>query len=114
MVYILSKKMRSRLCCNEKIVPKRNHGKPLDRKDTSSDTRSPLSPICATLLYIFGVIGRNDVFARLGVVHDGLGVWEEFIEAPVEEAGGNEGVDVADAETAQVDMLASPTKLLSM
>jgi hypothetical protein len=33
-------------------------------------------------------------------------VWEEAVETPVEDAGGDEGVDVADAETAQVEMLA--------
>lgn len=33
------------------------------------------------------------------MVHDGLGVWEEAVETPVEDAGGDEGVDVADAET---------------
>jgi hypothetical protein len=32
------------------------------------------------------------------VVHDGVRVREEAVEAPVEEAGGDEGVDVADGE----------------
>ncbi len=40
------------------------------------------------------------------MVHDGLGVREEAIEAPVEDAGGDEGVDVADVETAQGELLA--------
>jgi hypothetical protein len=33
-------------------------------------------------------------------------VREKSIEAPVEDAGGDEGVDIADVETAQVEMLA--------
>ena len=55
---------------------------------------------------ILGVVGRNDVLARLGVVHDGLGVREEAIEAPVEDAGGDEGVDIANVEPVQVELLA--------
>lgn len=90
----------------QKTVPKRSHARPLNLEDLSNDTRPPLSPTRATLLNIFGVVGRNDVLARLGVVHDGLGVREKSIEAPVEDAGGNEGVDIADVETAQVEMLA--------
>ena len=35
------------------------------------------------------------------MVHDGLGVREKTIEAPVEDAGGYEGVDIADIETAR-------------
>lgn len=31
---------------------------------------------------------------------------EETIEAPVEDAGGDKGVDIADVETAQVELLA--------
>jgi len=88
------------------IVLKRSHAKPLNLEDLSNDTLPTLSPTRATLLNIFGVVGRNDVLARLGVVHDGLGVREKSIEAPVEDAGGNEGVDIADIEkvlTAQRD-----------
>ena len=55
---------------------------------------------------ILGVIGRNDVLARLGVVHEGVGVRDEAIEGPVEDAGGDEGVDIADVETARVELLA--------
>jgi hypothetical protein len=87
-------------------VPKRSHAKPLNLKDLSNDTRPPISPTRATLLNIFGVVGRNDVLARLGVVHDRLGVREKSIEAPVEDAGGDEGVDIADIETTQVEILA--------
>jgi hypothetical protein len=90
----------------KKIVPKRSHVKPLNLEDPSNHTRPPLSPTRATLLNIFGVVGCNDVLARLGVVHDGLGVREKSIEGPVEEAGGDEGVDIADVEPAKVEMLA--------
>jgi hypothetical protein len=87
-------------------VQKRSHARPLNLEDLSNDTRPPLSPTRATLLNVFGVVGRNDVLARLGVVHDGLGVREKSIEGPVEEAGGDEGVDIADVKTAQVEILA--------
>ena len=90
----------------QKIVPKRSRARPLKLEELSDHTRPPLSPAGATLLNILGVVGRNDVLARLGVVHDGLGVRDEAIEAPVEDAGGDEGVDVADVETAQVELLA--------
>ena len=39
------------------------------------------------------------------MVHDGLGVREEAVKAPVEDAGGDEGVDIADVETARVDVI---------
>jgi len=90
----------------KKIVLKRSHAKPLNLKDLSSDTLPTPSQTRAALLNIFGVVGRNDVLACLGVVHDGLGVREKSIEAPVEDAGGDEGVDIADIEkvlTAQRD-----------
>jgi hypothetical protein len=90
----------------KKIVLKRSHAKPLNLKDLSSDTLPTPSQTRAAPLNIFGVVGRNDVLARLGVVHDGLGVREKSIEAPVEDAGGDEGVDIADVETAQVEILA--------
>jgi hypothetical protein len=70
----------------------------------TDDTRSPVSPTRAKLLNIFRVIGRNDVLARLGVVHDRLGVWEKFIEAPVENTSGDERVDITNIETARVNM----------
>jgi hypothetical protein len=87
-------------------VPKQSRARPLNLEHLNNDTRLPLSPTGAALLNILGVVGRNDVLARLGVVHDRLGVREEAIEAPVEDAGGDEGVDVADIETAQVELLA--------
>ena len=71
-----------------------------DLEECSNHTRFPLGPTGPTLVHIFGVLGRNNVLARFGVVHDGLGVGKEAVEAPVEDAGGDEGVDVADVETA--------------
>jgi len=82
----------------QRIVQKRSHAKPLNLEYLSNDTRPTLSPTRAAPLNIFSVVGRNDVLARLGVVHDGLGVREKSIEAPVEDAGGDEGVDIADVE----------------
>ena len=90
----------------QKIVPKCNRAQTLDLEECRNYTRLPLSPNRLTLLNILGVVGRNDVLARLGVVHNGLGVREEAIEAPVEDASGDEGVDVADVETAQFELLA--------
>lgn len=55
---------------------------------------------CATRLDILGILRSNDLLACLRVIHDGLGVREKLVEAPVEEAGGDEGVDIADIETA--------------
>ena len=78
---------------------------PLNRKHLRNDTRSSLSITVAALLNVFGVLSRNDVFARLGMVHDGFGVREETIEGPVEDASGDERVDVSDRETVKVDML---------
>ena len=86
--------------CARKLV--RN----LDLEECRNDTLLPLRPTRPTLLDILGVLGRDDVLARIGVVHDGVGVREEAVEAPVEDAGGDEGVDVADVETAQVEALA--------
>jgi hypothetical protein len=57
------------------------------------------------LLNILGIVGSNDILARLGVVHHGVVVREEAVETPVEDAGGDEGVEVADAK-AGIDMLA--------
>jgi hypothetical protein len=72
--------------------------KTLNLEDLSNDTRPALSAARATRLDVLGVVGGDDVLARLRVVHDGLGVREEAVEGPVEEAGGDEGVDVADGE----------------
>jgi hypothetical protein len=76
----------------------RNFQAKLNLEELSNHTWPPFSTASATFLNILSVVGRNDVLARLGVVHDGVGVWEETVEAPVEDAGGDEGVDVADAE----------------
>jgi len=40
------------------------------------------------------------------VIHDGLGVREEPIEAPIKDTGGDKGVDIADVESAEVEKLA--------
>jgi hypothetical protein len=93
------------------IVPKQSHAKTLNFEDLSSDTRPPSSPTRATHLDIFGVGGRNNILARLSMVHDGLGVREKLIKAPVEDAGGDEGVDIADVVTADVSI--TPTELRS-
>jgi len=90
----------------QKIVLKRSYSKPLNLEDLSDDTLPTPSQTRATILKIFGVVGCNDVLARLGVVHDGLCVREKSIEAPVEDAGSDERVDIPDVETAQVEMLA--------
>jgi hypothetical protein len=87
-------------------VLKRSRTRSLNFEEPSDQTWPPLNPTAATLLNILGVVGRNDVFARLGVVHDRLGVREEAIESPVEDASGDEGVDIADVETEQVELLA--------
>ena len=68
-------------------------------EELRNHTRPPFSTTGTAFLNILGVVGRNDILARLGVVHDGVGVREEAIEAPVEDPGSDEGVDVADAET---------------
>ena len=87
-------------------MPKQNPVGPLNLKDLSNDTCPSLGPSRATLLHIFGVVGRNNVLARLGMIHYRLGVREESIEGPVEDAGGDEGVHIADVETAGVKVLA--------
>lgn len=76
----------------------------LDCEESLSNTRLPLRITGATFLHVLSIVGGDDILARLGVVHDGRGMWEEAIEAPVEEASGNEGVKVANAETAQVEI----------
>ncbi len=78
-----------------------SHARTLNLKDPSNDTPPPLS----TPLNILSVVGRNDVLARLSVIHDGLVVREKSIEDPVEDAGGDEGVYIPDTETAQVDII---------
>ena len=81
----------------ETVVARNNN--PLNFEELGDHTRPALGATDATLLDVLCVVGRDDVLARLGVVHDGLGVREEAVEAPVEDAGGDEGVDIADVET---------------
>ena len=42
---------------------------------------------------------RNDLLAGLGMIHLRLGVGEEVVKGIVEDAGGDERVDIADGET---------------
>ena len=81
-------------------------GNPLYLEERTNHTLLPLSPNCLALLNILGVVGRNDVLARLGVVHNGVSVRDEAIEHPVEDAGGDKGVDIADVETTRIMSLA--------
>ena len=47
---------------------------------------------------ILGVLGRDDVLAGVCVIQHGIAMREEAVEEPVEDGGGDEGVDVADGE----------------
>lgn len=87
-------------------MPERSRATPLNLEESINHIRPPLRPTGTTLLNILGVGRRNDVLAGLRVVHDGLGMRKEAVEAPVEDASGDEGVDVADVETAQVELSA--------
>jgi hypothetical protein len=78
----------------------------LNLKHLSNNAGLPLSITRATFRNIFGVVSGNNFLARLRVVHNGVGVWEEFIEGPVEKASGDEGVDIADGEPGKDKMLA--------
>jgi len=89
-----------------KVVPKRSYANPLNLEDLSNHTLLPPRQTRAMLLNIFGVVRLNDVLARLGVVHDGLGMREKSVKAPIKDAGGDEGIYVTDVEkmfTAQRD-----------
>jgi hypothetical protein len=101
----LHRTSRTRSTLQWKVL-KTIHATTLNLEDLSNDTWPPLNITCATLLNIFGVVGRNNVLPCLGVVHHGLLVREKFIEAPIEEAGSNERVDIADGETVQIEILA--------
>ena len=61
-------------------------------------TRPSSIPTGTTLRNILSILLPNDILARLGVIHHGLLVREEAIEAPVEDTSGDEGVDVSDGE----------------
>lgn len=78
----------------------------LDLEELRDRTGPPLRTTGATLLHVLCVLGGDDVLACLGVVHDGVGVREEAVEAPVEDAGGDERVDVADVEPIGGELLA--------
>jgi hypothetical protein len=87
-------------------VPTRSHAKHLNLENLLDDARPPLSVTRATLGNVLCVLGRNDFLASLGVVHYRLLVREKPVETNVEDAGGDEGVEIANVETAQVEMLA--------
>ncbi len=67
-----------------------------------------------TFFHILGIIGGDDILACHGEVYDGLSVWEEVIEPPVEDPGGDEGIDIADGETAQVEIRKRGLRLASL
>jgi hypothetical protein len=66
----------------------------LNLEHPSGDAR----PARVARLDILSILGRNDVLTRFGMVHDGFLVREELVERDVEDAGGNEGVDVTNVE----------------
>lgn len=86
---------------------KRSCSRPLNFEHSGDQTGPPFNTAGTTFVNVLGVVGRNDVLACLGVVHLRLGMGEEAVKAPVEDACGDEGVEVADAETIQV-VLISP------
>ena len=63
---------------------------PLDFEELSDHARPSLSVTSTTLLDIFSILLGDDLLASLGVVHDGLVVREEAVEAPVEDTSGDE------------------------
>ena len=73
----------------------------LDLKEPLDDVRPlpSVDPTLPPLRDVFGVVGGDDLLARLGVGHDGVVVWEKPVEGVVEDRGGDEGVDVAYAES---------------
>lgn len=78
----------------------------LNFEEPSNHTRPPLNSTGATLLNILGVVGGNDIFTSLGMVHHGRMMREKAIEDPIEDAGSNEGVDIANSETIRFELLA--------
>ena len=90
----------------QKNVPNWKRVEPLNFKECRNNALLSLAPTRPTLRNVLSVIGCNDVLASLGVVHDGFSVREEAIKGPVEDAGGDEGVDIADVETASIQSVA--------
>jgi hypothetical protein len=78
----------------------------LDFEEPSDHARPPLSATGATLLDILGVVGRNDILAGFGMVHHGLVMREEAIEDPIEYAGSDERIYIANGEPAGVELSA--------
>lgn len=79
--------------------------RPLNFEHSGDQTGPPLHTAGTTFVNVLGVVGRNNVLACLGVIHLGLGVGEEAVKAPVEDACGDEGVEVADTEPIQVVLI---------
>lgn len=84
----------------QKTVPKTSYTRPLDLEERSNDTLLPLSANFPTRFHILRIVGRNDILARLRVIHNRFGMRSEAIEAPVEDPRGNEGVYIPDVEPA--------------
>ena len=76
----------------------------LDSEESLGNAGLALRIAGTTFPHILFIVGGDDVLTRLGVFHDGRSMWEEAIEAPVEHGGSHEGVKVANAETAQVEI----------
>ena len=85
---------------------KLRRAKSLNLKECSDYTRLAFSPTRATVLNILGVIRRDDVLSSLGVVHNGVYVWEEAVKGPVKDASGDEGIYISDVEAAEANLLA--------
>lgn len=55
----------------------------LDLEESGNEARSPLNTAGASFFNVLGIVGRDDILACLGMIHLGLGMWEEAVEAPV-------------------------------
>lgn len=58
----------------------------------------PLSIASPAFRNVLGIVRCDYLLARVGIVHDRLSVGEESVEQPVEDARGEERVDIADRE----------------
>ena len=73
----------------------------LNLKHLGSHAGAPAAGLA--LLDVLGIVGRNNVLARDGLVELGLLVREELVEGVVEDASGSERVDVANVKAAGMD-----------
>jgi hypothetical protein len=84
------------------IYKSKQHATPtLNLESLSDDARSSLSVFSLAPCNVLSIIGSDDVLARLGVIHLGFLMGEESVEEPVEDHGGDEGVDVTNGEAGQ-------------